>query len=60
MMRERFMLKMMVEDTGSPRFPAVSLSMVGGTPYDSMSFSAFIVSYVTLFLMMYDFLEQIM
>ena len=60
MMRDRLMLKMMMEDTGSHRFPAVSLSTVGGTPYDSMSFAAFVVSYVTLFLMMYDFLEQIM
>lgn len=52
-------LKALIEETGCDRYPSVSLTTLGGTPYDSMSFAAFIVSFVSLFLMMFDFLHQV-
>ena len=52
-------LKTLIEETGSDRYPSVSLTTLGGTPYDSMSFAAFVVSFVSLFIMMFEFLHQV-
>ena len=55
----KVLLKQLIEDTGNERYPSVSLMTVNGTPFESMSFAAFIVSFITLFLMMFDFLHQV-
>ena len=53
-------LKNLIEEVGSDRYPSVSLTTLGRTPYDSMSFAAFVVSFVSLFLMMFDFMHQVL
>ena len=55
----KVLLKQLIEDTGNERYPSVSLITANGTPFESMSFAAFIVSFITLFLMMFDFLHKV-
>ena len=52
-------LKILIEEVGSDRYPSVSLTTLGRTPYDSMSFAAFVVSFISLFLIMFDFMHQV-
>ena len=53
------LLNQLIEHTGNERYPSVSLMTVNGTPFESTSFATFIVSFITLFLMMFDFLHQV-
>jgi hypothetical protein len=55
----RVLLKYLIEETGNQRYPGISLKTVSGTPYESMSFAEFVVSFITLFLIMIDFLHQV-
>ena len=57
---DKKVLKQLIEDTGNERYPSVSLMTVNGTPFESVSFAAFIISFISLFLMMFDFLHEIL
>jgi hypothetical protein len=56
----RIALKYLIQDTGNQRCPGVSLKMISGVVCHSLSFAEFVVSFITLFLMMFDLLHQVL
>jgi len=57
---QRILLKRALEDIGNQRYPSISLTTLSGTPYDSMAFMDYILSFILLFLMFFDFLHQVL
>ena len=57
-LKHKFMLRSVAEDTGSNQ--CISLTTIGSIPYDATCFAEYVVSFVTMFLMMYDFLDEVL
>ena len=55
----KVVLKQLIEDTCNEKYPSVSLMTVNGTSFESISSVTFIVSFITLFLIMFDFLHKV-
>jgi len=57
---DRHILMETLEDLGSLSRPGMTLTTLGGTPYDPLAFASFVMSFILIFLMFFDFLHLIL
>ena len=60
LLRDKTFLKNFIEETGDKKYPVISLTTATGNPHDISSFVSYIASYVSLFLVMYGFLHNVL
>ena len=57
---ERMALKDIIETTGSESSTSICCRILGGTPYDSTAFFAYVGSCFSTFIIIYDFLDELL
>ena len=56
--RQKHVIRQVIQDLGDKRYPSVTLTLLGGTPYDASAFGKYVIGFVAKFIILIDFLKE--